>query len=132
MLSAVDRILAGEFNKENRFLDFSTPRIELSVHSGEVSEGSFTIYGPKNQLTEGRVSSSRLRMKCLTENFTGYEEEISYQFDAADLEEGECIRGEFSIIHPYKSSDNNPNHIIQKSVTFYKYYYSIIIIFYFK
>ena len=68
MLSAVDRILAGEFNKENRFLDFSTPRIELSVHSGEISEGSFTIYGPKNQLTEGRVSSSRLRMKCLTEN----------------------------------------------------------------
>ena len=55
MLSAVDRILAGEFNKENRFLDFSTPRIELSVHSGEISEGSFTIYGPKNQLTEGRV-----------------------------------------------------------------------------
>lgn len=98
MLSAVDRILAGEFNKENRFLDFSTPRIELSVHSGEISEGSFTIYGPKNQLTEGRVSSSRLRMKCLTENFTGYEEEISYQFDAADLEEGECIKGEFSII----------------------------------
>ena len=74
MLSAVDRILAGEFNKENRFLDFSTQRIELSVHSGEICEGSFTIYGPKNQLTEGRVSSSRLRMKCLTENFTGYEE----------------------------------------------------------
>ncbi|MGN0377139.1 MAG: DUF5717 family protein [Suilimivivens sp.] len=98
MYSAVDRILAGEFNKDNHFLDFSTPRIELSVHGGEICEGSFFIYGSENKLTEGRVSSNRLRMKCLTENFTGTKEEIFYRFDASDMEEGENVKGEFCII----------------------------------
>ncbi len=98
MRGAVDRILAGEFNKDNQFLDFSTPRIELTVHGGEIYEGSFFIYGPKNKVTEGKVSSSRLRMKCLTESFIGSEEEIIYQFDASDMEEGEAVKGEFCII----------------------------------
>lgn len=98
MHSVVDRILAGEFNKGSRFLDFSTPRVVLSLHSGEVHEGSFTIYGPKHQLTEGHVSTSGLRMVCLTEHFTGYEEEIGYRFDARGLSEGENCKGEFIIL----------------------------------
>ena len=98
MRGAVDRILAGEFNKDNQFLDFSTPRIELTVHGSEIYEGSFFIYGPRNKVTEGKVSSSRLRMKCLTESFIGSEEEIIYQFDASDMEEGETVMGEFCII----------------------------------
>lgn len=98
MRGAVDRILAGEFNKDNQFLDFSTPKIELTVHSGEICEGSFSVYGPKNKVTEGKVSSDRLRMKCLTESFIGSEEAILYQFDASDMEEGETVTGEFCII----------------------------------
>ena len=64
--STVDRILAGEFNTDNHFLDFSTPRIELSVHGDESVQGSFFIYGPENCMTEGSVTSSSLGMKCLT------------------------------------------------------------------
>lgn len=98
MYSAVDRILAGEFNKDNHFLDFSTPRIELSVHDGEIYEGSFFIYGSENRITEGKVFSNRLRMKCLTENFVGSKEEIFYRFDASNMEDGETVSGEFCII----------------------------------
>lgn len=98
MRSVVDRILAGEFNKDDHFLDFSTPRIELSVHGGEICEGSFFIYGAENKVTEGSVSSNRLRMKCLTKTFIGSKEEIFYQFDASDMEEGETVKGEFCII----------------------------------
>ena len=98
MYSAVDRILAGEFHKDNHFLDFSIPRIELTVHGGEIYEGSFFIYGPEGCMTEGSVTSGNLRMKCLTEKFVGSEEEISYQFDASDMEEGESVKGEFCII----------------------------------
>lgn len=98
MYSAVDRILAGEFHKDNHFLDFSVPRIELAVHGGEICEGSFFIYGPEGCLTEGSVTSGSLRMKCLTEKFAGSGEEISYQFDASDMEEGETVKGEFCII----------------------------------
>ena len=98
MCSTVDRILAGEFNTDNHFLDFSTPRIELSVHGDESVQGSFFIYGPENCMTEGSVTSSSLRMKCLTEKFIGSGEEISYEFDASDMEEGESVTGEFCII----------------------------------
>ncbi len=98
MRREVDRILEGEFNKDNHFLDFSIPRIELSVHGGEIYEGSFFIYGAEGRLTEGRVTSNRLRMKCLTESFTGSKEEISYQFDASGMNEGESVKGEFCII----------------------------------
>lgn len=98
MCSAVERILAGEFNMDNHSLDFSTPRIELAVRGDEIYEGSFFIYGPEDCLTEGSVTSSSLRMKCLTEKFIGSREEICYQFDASDMEEGESVTGEFCII----------------------------------
>ena len=94
----MDRILEGEFNKDNHFLDFSTPRIELSVHGGEIYEGSFFIYGPENYMTEGTVTSDRPRMECLTESFAGSQEEICFRFDASDMEEGESVKGEFCII----------------------------------
>ena len=94
----MDRILEGEFNKDNHFLDFSTPRIELSVHGGEIYEGSFFIYGPENCMTEGIVTSDRPRMECLTQSFAGSQEEICFRFDASDMGEGESVKGEFCII----------------------------------
>ena len=98
MQSAVDKILSGEFSQNTHSLDFSCPRIELSVRPDEYYEGSFTVMGPDNLVTEGCVSTNRLRMKCLTEKFYGSEEEIVYGFDATDLEEGEEIKGEFHIV----------------------------------
>lgn len=98
MYGAVEKILAGEFNKGIHSLDFSSPRIELSVGEGEQYEGSFLISGPEGQPTEGRVSSSRLRMKCLVDSFSGAREEVPYRFDAEGMEEGECVKGEFCII----------------------------------
>lgn len=98
MHSAVEKILAGEFNRGIHSLDFSSPRIELSVQEGEIYEGAFRIYGPEGQLTEGQVSSNRLRMKCLVHSFSGSNEEVTYQFDGSDMEEGESVKGEFYII----------------------------------
>ncbi len=98
MYSAVERILAGEFNQDTHSLDFSCPRIELEVRPGEKREGSFFIYGPEMLVTEGTVTSNRLRMQCLTGTFSGSKEEIAYCFDAADMEEGESLKGEFRIV----------------------------------
>lgn len=98
MQNAVKRILEGNFNKDNHSLDFSNPVIELALREGENYEGSFTIYGHENELTEGTVSSSRVRMKCLTREFSGPEEEVLYYFDASGMTEGEVLRGEFRII----------------------------------
>ena len=74
----IEKILEGNFNKGVRSLDFSDPVIELSLREGEDYEGSFTIFGPENEVTAGIVSSTRLRMRCLTERFSGPREEIQY------------------------------------------------------
>ena len=98
MHSAVDKILAGEFNQDSHALDFSCPRIEFTAKPGECLEGSFFVYGPRQVQTEGIVSSNRLNMQCLTERFSGSQEEIAYRFDGTDMEDGECLKGEFRII----------------------------------
>lgn len=98
MQEAIDRILEGNFNNDVRSLDFSSPVIELTLREGEDYEGSFTIFGPENQLTEGTVSSSRLKMQCLTSRFSGSKEEIGYRFDAEGMTEGSQLKGEFRII----------------------------------
>lgn len=98
MQEAIDRILEGNFNNDVRSLDFSSPVIELTLQENEDYEGSFTIFGPENQLTEGIVSSSRLKMQCLTDRFSGNTEEIGYRFDAEGMTEGDQLKGEFRII----------------------------------
>ncbi len=98
MQDAVKRILEGNFNNDVHTLDFSNPVIELSLREGENYEGSFTIFGHENEVMEGTVSSSRLRMKCLVSEFCGPREEISYYFDASGMSEGETLKGEFRII----------------------------------
>ena len=94
----IKKILEGNFNNSSRSLNFSEPVIELSLQENEIYEGSFIIYGPEGQVTEGRVSSSRLKMKCLTGHFSGTKEEIGYQFDATGMTEGDQLKGEFRII----------------------------------
>lgn len=98
MQDAVARILEGNFNNDLHSLDFSSPVIELTLREGECYEGSFFVYGPEGEVTEGTVSSSRLRMQCLTEHFSGQQEEIPYRFDASGMQEGDTLKGEFRII----------------------------------
>ncbi len=98
MQSAVEKILEGNFNRGIRALDFSSPVIELNLREGEDYEGSFTIFGPENELCEGKISSTSLRMKPLADKFSGPAEEIGYQFDASGMAEGDEVKGEFRII----------------------------------
>ena len=98
MREVVDRILEGNFNNDVHSLSFSSPLIELKLEPGEKYEGSFTIFGKPNVMTEGTVSTTELRMKCLVESFTGTEEEIPYVFDAAGMIKGDSLKGEFRVI----------------------------------
>lgn len=94
----MDEILSGNFKFENGSLDFSCPRIELSVQKGTVAEGSFTIYGRQGVVTEGYVVSSDLRMECLTQTFGGSQDEIFYRMDTSEMETGNEIKGAFHIV----------------------------------
>ena len=98
MREAVDRILEGNFNNDVHSLNFSSPLIELKLDPGEKYEGSFTIFSKPNVMTEGTVSTTELRMKCLVEHFIGSEEEIPYVVDTAGMTQGDSLKGEFRII----------------------------------
>ena len=98
MRQVIEEILNGKFNAENGSLDFSCPRIEISLHADETVEGFFTVYGPSRRMTEGYVVSSDLRMECMTGSFSGSQDEIHYRFDAHGMEAGEEVKGAFNII----------------------------------
>ncbi|MCM1175433.1 MAG: DUF5717 family protein [Blautia sp.] len=98
MKQIIREIAEGNFKYENGTLDFSCPRVELSVQAGEMAEGSFFIYGAKGVVTEGRIVSSDMRMSCLASAFGGSQDEIFYRFDASGASAGEEIRGAFHMI----------------------------------
>lgn len=98
MQKIIDQILEGNFDYESGSLDFSCSKIEFAIQKGQQYEGSFRIHGPEGMFTTGTVLSSDLRMECLTEEFTGTEEEIAFCFHGEKLEEGDVVKGSFDII----------------------------------
>lgn len=98
MKDLINGLLEGNFGCENGSLDFSCTKLELTLYKDEMIEDSFRIYGPKGGITKGQVFSSDMRMQCHTQEFIGEEEEIFYSFDAAGMEEGTVIKGEFYVI----------------------------------
>lgn len=93
----VDEILEGKFHTDDGPLEFSCPRVTLSLQADTVCEGSFFVYGPEGAVTEGTVTSSDLRMSCVTKRFGGSEDEILYRFDAAGMEAGQEVSGSFFV-----------------------------------
>lgn len=98
MNQIIDRLLNGDFDYERGSLDFSCPRLELTIEKGEIVEDSFTIYGLPNKLTKGHITTSDNRMECLTPDFSGSEEQIQFCFHSEGLEEGDVVKGEFFVI----------------------------------
>ncbi len=98
MKQAVERILQGKFDYEKGALDFSVPRIELSLNPGEIYTGSFGVFASNERLSEGNVYSDDLRMTLITDSFSGASQEIAYTFSAVGLEEGDVVSHEFHII----------------------------------
>ncbi len=98
MGQVIDQILEGDFCYENGSLDFSCSKIEITLKRGEQCEGSFFLYAPQGVYANGTVLSSDLRMECLTAEFVGSQEEIFYCFHGEHLEEGDVVKGNFSVI----------------------------------
>ena len=98
MQKIIDQILAGDFDYENGSLDFSCAKIEFAIQKGQRHEGSFHIRACAGLPTAGRVFSSDQRMECLTDEFSGTQEEIAFLFHGENLEEGEVVKGTFDIV----------------------------------
>lgn len=98
MQQLMDQMLQGSFDYETGSLDFSCSKIELTLSPGAFHEGSFTIYAQPGRLVSGTVLSSDLRMECLTPSFSGGDEVISFRFRGQNLEDGDEVRGQFTVI----------------------------------
>lgn len=98
MQEIVEQILEGKYDYENSSLDFSCAKLEHTMRSGEVLEGSFHVYSSADVYTHGIVSVTDMRMECLTPEFVGSGEEIFYCFHGEHLEEGDVVKGNFCIV----------------------------------
>lgn len=95
MQQIINEILEGNFDYDAGALDFSCARLELTLQAGTVQEGTFTITSHSGRPTQGFITSSDLRMECLTPNFSGSSDAVAYRFHGEELEEGEVVKGEF-------------------------------------
>lgn len=98
MQTILNQILDNNFNYDNRYLDFSCTKIDISLTKSRIYEGSFHIYGPEGSYTHGNVFSSDRRLEILTKKFAGSSEEIYYRFRGEEMEEGDVVRGTIFIV----------------------------------
>lgn len=98
MKEIVDRILNGKFEYERDALDFSSTRIEITMHPDEEYMGSFFVSCAPGKLTEGYVCCYENRMTVLTDTFSGTKAEIGYSFSAVGLETGDVVKGELYVV----------------------------------
>lgn len=98
MQDNIQQILEENFAYENGSLDFSCTKIELTLQPGEYYEGSFQIQVHGGGHTVGQVTSSDIRMECLTREFAGSGEEIAYCFHGEYLQAGDGVKGNFHVV----------------------------------
>ena len=98
MADIIENILKGQYKKENGTLEFSCAGVEAEVSAGGTFDGSITLYAPEGIVTEGRVYSTDTRMECLTDSFSGTQDEIGYRFHTECIGAGQTVKGQFIIV----------------------------------
>lgn len=96
--SEQNRMGKEKFHAPKGHLSFSTECVSLTLHPGEKKEGSFTVYASAKESVSGFVLSSSLAMQCLTPEFSGAKEVISFSFDASAYQAGNTVEGSFRIL----------------------------------
>ena len=98
MINIIADILDEKFQYETGAVDFSCPKLEITVKSGGTADGTFTIKTNENIETEGYVLTTGIRMQCDVDTFYSSEQEVYYRFDAKGMAAGEVEKGEFKVI----------------------------------
>lgn len=98
MQKIMSQIMNEGFEGGSGSLDFSCVRIELTLAPGACFEGTFEVYGSGECGTYGYVTSTDSRMECLTGEFCGSQDTISYRFHAKQMEAGKDVEGFFYFI----------------------------------
>jgi hypothetical protein len=86
--------------EQMRWLEFSETTIELNIKPGEVQEGSLLIIA-SDKYVQGRIMSSDTRVRLYEGEFSGKSTQITYCFDASNMEPDSAIKGEFVVVSDY-------------------------------
>jgi hypothetical protein len=78
-------------------LEFSESAIELNMRPGEIIERDLFITA-SDKYAQGRIISSDTRARLYEGEFSGRSSQITYCFDASNLESESAIKGEFVVI----------------------------------
>ncbi len=98
MQKVMQQIIEDRWEREKGALDFSCDRIDLALTPGALFEGTFTVFGNGSSGVYGWISSTDLRMECLTPSIYGSGETVSYRFHGEYLEAGDELSGEFRFV----------------------------------
>jgi len=85
-----------EFQKENIYFSKAGVRLEKLEIDHVIFEDTFLLHAPDEKYTYGYITSTDVRMECITKSFSGTEE-IHFRFNGQHLEKGDVCRGSFLI-----------------------------------
>jgi len=94
----LNQLAQGIVEYEQPRLLSSTSRIEISLHKGEVGEGSFELKAPEGAEVSGLISVSGYRLSVDVTEFSGDCVTVNYKADSTGLDDGDVSKGEVTII----------------------------------
>lgn len=98
MRDKIERFSKGDFEYGQPLLCLSEEEIRITVESGKVYEGNFTISNNAGKCMKGMLYSSNRLLTLGSSEFNSADNIITYRFNAAFVKEGETIQGEISIL----------------------------------
>lgn len=98
MRKVIDNLINGQLDRNFGTLTFSDSSIEISMVSGDVYEGSFSIYAASEGLAEGTVLCDDYRMEIIGSDFSGSQDDVAFRFHAEEIPAGQDIRGNIIIL----------------------------------
>lgn len=98
MKEKLTKFSRGVFQYEKQTLLFSQESIKVSVESGEIYNGSLTVFTRDHIQVKGILSKTDHFLKLSETSFSGTEVTIPYAYDATELPAGETRTGSIMII----------------------------------
>lgn len=100
MRKRIQQLAMGIFENSQPLLVFSEDIVLVETAEGTDAAGKFVITGVEQEPVRGVIVSSDPRMECLNPQFEGEQVQIRYLFHNYGFQEGNILKGEFTVISP--------------------------------
>ena len=98
MEKLIDLLASGESIKVDNQLLCDVKSLDYTLQNGKVYDDSITIYNERDLIIEGNAYSSSFRVKIKNKTINERRAKIEFQIDVFDMEKGDSIDGDFTII----------------------------------